>query len=84
MKGIGVSRGIGIGKILLIEEHSLEYTPKQVTDTAAEKNRFKDAVLKFCENTHKQAEALKKSAGDKEAEIMLGHISIIKDPFPFL
>ena len=81
MKGIGVSRGIGIGKILLIEEHSLEYTPKQVTDTAAEKSRFKDAVLKFCENTHKQAEALKKSAGDKEAEIMLGHISIIKDPF---
>ena len=81
LKGIGVSSGIGIGKILLIEEHSLTYTPKQVTDTEAEKKRFNDAVEVFCENTEKQAEALKVSAGAKEAEIMLGHISIVKDPF---
>jgi len=81
MKGIGVSAGIGIGKILLVEEHSVEYTPKQVEDAGAEKARFKDAVGQFCENTRVQAEALRKSAGDKEAEIMLGHISIVQDPF---
>ncbi|MBQ9460655.1 MAG: phosphoenolpyruvate--protein phosphotransferase [Clostridia bacterium] len=81
LKGIGVSSGIGIGKVLLIEEHSLTYTPKQVTDTDAEKKRFNDAVELFCENTEKQAETLKVSAGAKEAEIMLGHISIVKDPF---
>ncbi len=81
MKGIGVSGGIGIGKILLVEEHSLEYTPKQVSDTAAEKARFADAVEQFCANTREQAEALKKTAGEKEAEIMLGHISLVQDPF---
>lgn len=81
MKGIGVSAGIGIGKILLVEEHSVEYTPKQVEDAGAEKARFKDAVEQFCENTRVQADALRKSAGDKEAEIMLGHISIVQDPF---
>lgn len=81
LKGIGVSSGIGIGKVLLIEEHSLTYTPKQVTDTEAEKKRFNDAVELFCENTEKQAETLKVSAGAKEAEIMRGHISIVKDPF---
>lgn len=81
IKGIGVSSGVGIGKVLLIEEHSLEYTPKQVEDVSAEKARFHDAVEVFCTNTEAQAETLKVSAGAKEAEIMLGHISIVKDPF---
>lgn len=81
MKGIGVSAGIGIGRILRIEEHSLEYTPQQVTDKDAEIKRFHDAVDAFCMNTEAQAEALRKSAGENEAKIMLGHISIVQDPF---
>ena len=81
LKGIGVSMGIGIGKVLLIEDHSLEYTPRTVEDTQAETRRFQNAVDVFCVNTEKHAEALKISAGAKEAEIMLGHISIVKDPF---
>ena len=58
MKGTGVSAGIGIGKMLLIEEHSLEYTPKQVDDAQAEKKRFKDAIDVFCKNTEAQAETM--------------------------
>ena len=81
MKGTGVSAGIGIGKMLLIEEHSLEYTPKQVDDAQAEKKRFKDAIDVFCKNTEAQAETMKKTVGEKEAEIMLGHISLVQDPF---
>ena len=81
IKGIGVSGGIGIGKVFLVEEHSLEYTPVQVTDTEAEKERLHDAVEVFCEDTKKQAEALRVTAGEKEAEIMLGHLSIVNDPF---
>ena len=81
LKGAGVSDGIGIGRVLVIEEHSLEYTPKTVTDKKAETERFNDAVKVFCENTEKQADSLRISAGEKEAEIMLGHISIVKDPY---
>ncbi|MBQ1660328.1 MAG: phosphoenolpyruvate--protein phosphotransferase, partial [Clostridia bacterium] len=81
IKGIGVSGGVGIGKILLVEEHSLEYTPTQVTDTEAETKRMHDAVEVFCKNTEEQAAALKVTAGEKEAEIMLGHLSIVNDPF---
>ncbi len=77
LKGTGVSAGIGIGKALLIEEHSLEYTPVTITEPQAEIQRFRDAVAA----TKKQAEALRSSAGEKEAEIMLGHISLIEDPF---
>ncbi len=66
---------------MLIEEHSLEYTPRTVTDTEAESQRFKTAVDAFCYNTEKQAENLRSSAGEKEAEILAGHIQIIRDPY---
>lgn len=81
LKGIGASEGYGIGKVMLVVEQSLEYTPKEVMDTEAELARYRDAVDAFCDNTMKQADALKASAGEKESEIMLGHIAIIRDPF---
>ena len=81
LKGTGVSDGIGIGKILVIEECSLEYTPKKVTDIKAETERLNGAVELFCQNAQKQADALRASAGEADAEIILGHISIVKDPY---
>ncbi|MGN0508317.1 MAG: phosphoenolpyruvate--protein phosphotransferase, partial [Ruminococcus sp.] len=81
LNGTPASDGIGIGKVLIIEEHSLEYTPKTVEDTDAESQRFRNAVDEFCKNTLEQAENLRKSTGDKEAEILEGHIAIIKDPY---
>ena len=81
LNGTPASDGIGIGKVLIIEEHSLEYTPKTVEDTDAETERFKNAVDEFCNNTLEQADNLRKSTGDKEAEILEGHIAIIKDPY---
>ena len=81
LHGTAASEGIGIGKVMLIEEHSLEYTPRTVTDTEAESQRFKAAVDAFCYSTEKQAENLRSSAGEKEAEILAGHIQIIKDPY---
>ena len=80
-KGTAASEGIGIGKILLIEEAKLEYTPHTVEDTEAEAGRFHEAVETFIAQTKAQAEALTASAGAKEAEIMLGHISMIQDPY---
>ena len=72
LKGTGVSDGIGIGKVLVIEECSLEYTPKKVTDTKSETERLNGAVEIFCQNTQKQADALKISAGEADAELCLG------------
>ena len=80
LKGIGASEGYGIGKIMVVEEKKLEYTPHAVNDVAAEVKRYADAVAKFIEDTKEQAAALKISAGEHEAEIMEGHIGIINDP----
>ena len=81
LKGIGASDGIGIGRVMIIAEQSLEYTPKQITDVDAELARYRAAVDKFCDNTVEQANAIRQSTGDKEAEILEGHIAIIRDPF---
>ncbi len=80
LKGKGVSRGIGIGSILLIDQPLLEYTKKQVTDTKAEIKRLHDALNIFCEETENQANALKQTSGEKEVGILKGHIGIAKDP----
>ena len=80
IKGTPVSEGIGIGKILLLEEASLEYTPHTVTDTKAETARFRAAVDELTRETRRDAAALRETAGEKEALIMEGHISLINDP----
>ncbi len=81
LKGIGASDGIGVGRVMLIAEQSLEYTPREIADVNAELERYKAAVDKFCDSTMEQADAIRKSTGEKEAEILLGHIAIIRDPF---
>ena len=52
-KGIAGSEGIGIGKVVLIEEHDLTVEKKSVTDTDAELKRLQDAIEKFVSITMK-------------------------------
>ncbi len=80
IKGTAASDGIGIGRILLLEDAALEYTPHTVDDPKAEVNRFRRAVDQLAEETKRDAAALRKTAGEKEALIMEGHISLINDP----
>lgn len=80
IKGTAASDGIGIGRILLLEETALVYTPHTVEDPAAEVERFRRAIDTLVEETTRDAAALRKTAGEKEALIMEGHISLINDP----
>lgn len=79
-KGIAASRGIGIGSVCVIKEHDLNYEAKKVEDTAAEKDRFNNAIEKFKKETSEMAEDIKKRIGPKEAEILEGHLVMISDP----
>ena len=80
LKGINASEGIGIGKVMLIEEVNINYEKKKVTDTQGEIERYRNALDAFCKKTENQAENIKKTVGEKEAEILLGHLLMIKDP----
>ena len=79
-KGIAASRGIGIGSICRIIEHDLTFEAKQITDPAAEKDRFHKAIADFVEETNAMAEDIRKRIGPKEAEILQGHAVMISDP----
>lgn len=81
LKGLGASEGYGIGRVMLVVEQKLEYVAKEIVDIDAELDRFHSAVEQFTANTFEQADAVRKSTGDKEAEILEGHIAIISDPF---
>lgn len=80
LKGVNASEGIGIGKVMLIEEVSLDYEKIQITDTQAEIDRYRKVFDAYCEKTEKQAENIKNTIGEKEADIILGHLLMLKDP----
>ena len=81
LKGIGASDGYGIGRVMIIAEQTLEYTPHEISDVDAELARYRAAVDTFCDHTMEQAENIRQSTGEKEAEILMGHIAMIRDPF---
>ena len=79
-EGVNASEGIGIGTVAVAVEPDLTFTPHAVEDAAAEKARFKAALEVFCEKTEAQAEHMRTSVGEAEAEIMSGHVTLAQDP----
>ena len=79
-KGIAGSEGIGIGKVVLIEEHHLTVEKKSVTDTDAELKRLQDAIEKFVSITNEMADKMAKTVGEQDADILRGHIIMLQDP----
>jgi phosphotransferase system enzyme I (PtsI) len=81
LKGVGASKGFGIGKAIVIKDINLDYSAVKYTSAQEEKARLEKAVDDFTIETRKMAENLKESAGEKEAEILEGHIVMLNDPF---
>lgn len=81
LKGIGASQGYGIGNAVIIKEVSLDYSSVRYSDAENEKSRLDNAVNRFIKNTKSLSKDLKKSAGSREAEILEGHIAMLRDPF---
>ncbi|MBM6941491.1 MULTISPECIES: phosphoenolpyruvate--protein phosphotransferase [Collinsella] len=79
-EGVNASEGIGIGTVVLAVEPDLSFEPTTVEDAAAEKARYKEALEVFCKKTEAQAERMKVTVGENEAEIMSGHIMLAQDP----
>lgn len=80
MKGIGASEGYGIGKIVRLEESDLHYEDRNIDDSEAELERFQRAVEKFVQRTRAMAEDMRQRVGEKEAEILEGHVLMVSDP----
>lgn len=79
-KGIAGSEGIGIGTVVLIEEHELNIETKRVEETGAEIERLQSAIEKFVADTNVMAEKMDVTVGKKDADILRGHIQMLQDP----
>ena len=80
LKGTNASSGIGIGNAVIVEEKELVIKREAVAETAAEVERFKGALEKTLKKTEELAANLATRVGEKEAEIMQGHMMLLMDP----
>lgn len=78
--GIAGSDGIGIGKAFIIKSGGAEWEEKSSLSAAEETARFDAAVGAFVEKTTVMADAMRENVGEKESEILMGHILMISDP----
>ena len=78
--GIGASAGIGIGSVVIVKEPNLDYQRVTIKDGAAEESRFQAALHATIAKTQAMAEDMRKRVGEKEAEILEGHMLLLMDP----
>lgn len=79
-KGIAGSEGIGIGNVVIIEEHEIVIPNKTIDDADAEIARLQGAIEKFIKDTNDMADHIEKTVGAKDADILRGHIMLLQDP----
>lgn len=79
-KGTSASAGIGIGKAAVVEEAELVIKKETIQDPQAESERFKRALAQAVKDTGALAADLATRVGEKEAEILNGHLLLLSDP----
>ena len=82
IRGIGTSKGIGMGNAVLVDIKDTEFEVINIEDVNAEKVRFKEAVEEFIKTTQTVIEQLSSKLKDNNntALVMQNQIYIIKDP----
>ena len=70
LQGIAVSNGIGLGTVLLLQEHSLVFDEDRRIDPGPEISRFNKAVKAFCDNTASRMRHLQLSTSLEDSRIL--------------
>lgn len=81
LRGIGTSKGIGIGHALVLSEYNEKIEAYNISDCEAEKKRFLDARNSFIKETEELVCKLSEKLGseDKNALILKNQIYLIND-----
>ena len=80
LKGIGASVGIGIGNAVVIKDVELDIKKRVIDNFEIELEHFNKALEYTKEKSNNMADALRKRVGNKEAEILYGHVLLMSDP----
>lgn len=79
LSGIPAADGIALGRVYVLKDKEIKYNEISSVSPSMEKERFFAALTAFDEKSHIAAQKIKESTGEKESEILLGHIEIAKD-----
>ncbi len=80
LQGIAVSAGIGIGRVLAVAPAELDYSHVVPAGAKAEQERLNKAVAAFTEATRSLAQAARQKAGEQQAGILEGQLTMLSDP----
>lgn len=82
LRGIGTSKGIGIGKALIIHKCKNAVSRVKIKDTEAEVDKFNEAVEKFIQETNELVDKLsqKLNGDDKNALVLKNQEYLMRDP----
>lgn len=79
MKGLGVSQGIGIGKVYKLDCSKIEVVKKEINDTVIEINKLNNAIIECKEQIKNIHHLTLVNVGDKEAEIFKAQEMMLED-----
>lgn len=80
LKGIGVSRGIGIGTAVVLKKEELKIEHILVEEEETERKRFEEAVSSLKQKNLELSKQLSASVGEKDGQIILAHNAVLDDP----
>ncbi|RGV98414.1 phosphoenolpyruvate--protein phosphotransferase [Ruminococcus sp. AF14-10] len=82
LRGVPVSDGIAIAKILVLKKADRTFDQRMITPDEAkiEIQRFKDALESVGLHAKSLYESAKEKLGAEEAEIFAAHLSVVEDP----
>lgn len=80
IKGISASSGIAIAKALILKEQGCEIIRKDITQSEAENERFKEAVEKGKEQLQNTINSAMEKLGEEKAKIFEAHLLMLDDP----
>ena len=80
LKGIGVSRGIGIGTAVVLKKEELKIEHILVEEEETERKRFEEAVSSLKQKNLELSKQLSASVGEKDGQIIFAHNAVLDDP----
>jgi phosphotransferase system enzyme I (PtsI) len=84
MKGLGVSKGIGIGKVYKLDCSKIEVIKKETANTTLEINKLNSAIIECKEQTRNIYQLTLENIGEKEAEIFKAQEMMLEDNDVFI
>ena len=80
LRGVGVSPGIGIGRVCCVPPPCLDYSGVSFSGGEAELGRLDQAVRQTAGQIRSRAEVVRRRAGADGAAILTGHAAMLLDP----